>query len=176
MAAIVGAAGLLPTMAAIRAGKRVLLANKEALVMSGQLFIDAVKQHGAELLPVDSEHNAIFQCLPSEIQTTLGHCDLTQHGVQHILLTGSGGPFRYTEVSSLIHVTPEQAIAHPNWSMGPKISVDSATMMNKGLEYIEAKWLFNAKQSELKVIIHPQSVIHSMVQFRDGSVKIGRAV
>ena len=170
MAAIVGAAGLLPTMAAIRAGKRVLLANKEALVMSGQLFIDAVKQHGAELLPVDSEHNAIFQCLPSEIQTTLGHCDLTQHGVQHILLTGSGGPFRYTEVSSLIHVTPDQAIAHPNWSMGPKISVDSATMMNKGLEYIEAKWLFNAKQSELKVIIHPQSVIHSMVQFRDGSV------
>ncbi|MGF1719827.1 1-deoxy-D-xylulose-5-phosphate reductoisomerase [Vibrio kyushuensis] len=170
MAAIVGAAGLLPTMAAIKAGKRVLLANKEALVMSGQLFVDAVKVHGAELLPVDSEHNAIFQCLPNEIQTNLGHCDLKQHGISHILLTGSGGPFRYSDVASLAQVTPEQAIAHPNWSMGPKISVDSATMMNKGLEYIEAKWLFNATEPELKVIIHPQSVIHSMVQYLDGSV------
>ncbi|MGF1696921.1 1-deoxy-D-xylulose-5-phosphate reductoisomerase [Vibrio lamellibrachiae] len=170
MAAIVGAAGLLPTMAAIKAGKRVLLANKEALVMSGQLFVDAVKEHGAELLPVDSEHNAIFQCLPSEIQTNLGHCNLKQHGISHILLTGSGGPFRYSDVASLAQVTPEQAIAHPNWSMGPKISVDSATMMNKGLEYIEAKWLFNATEPELKVIIHPQSVIHSMVQYLDGSV------
>ena len=170
MAAIVGAAGLLPTMAAVKAGKRVLLANKEALVMSGQLFIDAVEQYGAELLPVDSEHNAIFQCLPSEIQTQLGRCDLRAHGINHILLTGSGGPFRYTDIQTLASVTPEQAIAHPNWSMGPKISVDSATMMNKGLEFIEAKWLFNAAQSQLKVLIHPQSVIHSMVQYKDGSV------
>ncbi|MFM2590747.1 1-deoxy-D-xylulose-5-phosphate reductoisomerase [Vibrio sp. TBV020] len=170
MAAIVGAAGLLPTMAAVKAGKRVLLANKEALVMSGQLFIDAVNKHGAELLPVDSEHNAIFQCLPSDIQTNLGHCQLDSHGISHILLTGSGGPFRYSDISSLDAVTPEQAIAHPNWSMGPKISVDSATMMNKGLEYIEAKWLFNTQREQLKVVIHPQSVIHSMVQYKDGSV------
>ncbi len=170
MAAIVGAAGLLPTMAAVKAGKRVLLANKEALVMSGQLFIDAVEESGAELLPVDSEHNAIFQCLPSEIQTQMGRCDLNAHGINHILLTGSGGPFRYADIASLKDVTPEQAIAHPNWSMGPKISVDSATMMNKGLEFIEAKWLFNAAQSQLKVLIHPQSVIHSMVQYKDGSV------
>lgn len=170
MAAIVGAAGLLPTMAAVKAGKRVLLANKEALVMSGQLFIDAVEQYGAELLPVDSEHNAIFQCLPNDIQTNLGRCDLNQHGISHILLTGSGGPFRYSDIDSLASVTPEQAIAHPNWSMGPKISVDSATMMNKGLEYIEAKWLFNTAREQLKVLIHPQSVIHSMVQYRDGSV------
>ncbi|MGY0614082.1 1-deoxy-D-xylulose-5-phosphate reductoisomerase [Vibrio sp. FJH11] len=170
MAAIVGAAGLLPTMAAVKAGKRVLLANKEALVMSGQLFIDAVNKHGAELLPVDSEHNAIFQCLPQQVQTSLGRCNLDEHGINHILLTGSGGPFRYTDIAELANVTPTQAIAHPNWSMGPKISVDSATMMNKGLEYIEAKWLFNASREQLKVIIHPQSVIHSMVQYRDGSV------
>jgi len=170
MAAIVGAAGLVPTMAAVKAGKRVLLANKEALVMSGQLFIDAVEQYGAELLPVDSEHNAIFQCLPNDVQNRLGRCDLSASGVSHILLTGSGGPFRYSDISSLANVTPEQAIAHPNWSMGPKISVDSATMMNKGLEYIEAKWLFNASREQLKVLIHPQSVIHSMVQFNDGSV------
>lgn len=170
MSAIVGAAGLLPTMAAIRAGKRVLLANKEALVMSGQLFIDAVEQYSAELLPVDSEHNAIFQCLPSDVQLRLGRCDLDQHGVSHILLTGSGGPFRYSAVESLRDVTPQQAIAHPNWSMGPKISVDSATMMNKGLEFIEARWLFNTREDQLKVLIHPQSVIHSMVQYRDGSV------
>ncbi|RBM49448.1 1-deoxy-D-xylulose-5-phosphate reductoisomerase [Vibrio tarriae] len=170
MAAIVGAAGLLPTMAAVKAGKRVLLANKEALVMSGQLFIDAVAQSGAELMPVDSEHNAIFQCLPTEIQTQLGRCDLSQHGIDHILLTGSGGPFRYSNLATLDSVTPEQAIAHPNWSMGPKISVDSATMMNKGLEYIEAKWLFNTSREQLKVLIHPQSVIHSMVQYQDGSV------
>lgn len=170
MAAIVGAAGLLPTMAAVKAGKRVLLANKEALVMSGQLFIDAVNKYGAELMPVDSEHNAIFQCLPSDIQTNLGRCDLEQHGISHILLTGSGGPFRYSDIETLSSVTPEQAIAHPNWSMGPKISVDSATMMNKGLEYIEAKWLFNTTREQLKVLIHPQSVIHSMVQYRDGSV------
>ncbi|EKL5294628.1 1-deoxy-D-xylulose-5-phosphate reductoisomerase [Vibrio parahaemolyticus] len=170
MAAIVGAAGLLPTMAAVKAGKRVLLANKEALVMSGQLFIDAVEQYGAELLPVDSEHNAIFQCLPQQVQTNLGRCNLDEHGISSILLTGSGGPFRYAVIADLDSVTPAQAIAHPNWSMGPKISVDSATMMNKGLEYIEAKWLFNASRDQLKVIIHPQSVIHSMVQYRDGSV------
>lgn len=170
MAAIVGAAGLLPTMAAVKAGKRVLLANKEALVMTGQLFIDAVAQYGAELLPVDSEHNAIFQCLPNSIQTNLGRCDLAKQGLSHILLTGSGGPFRYSDIHSLSSVTPEQAIAHPNWSMGPKISVDSATMMNKGLEYIEAKWLFNTSRDQLKVLIHPQSVIHSMVQYKDGSV------
>ncbi|MGF1753314.1 1-deoxy-D-xylulose-5-phosphate reductoisomerase [Vibrio makurazakiensis] len=170
MAAIVGAAGLIPTMAAVQAGKRVLLANKEALVMSGQLFIDAVEKYGAELLPVDSEHNAIFQCLAKEVQENLGRCDLDESGVDAILLTGSGGPFRYTDIEELSSVTPEQAIAHPNWSMGPKISVDSATMMNKGLEYIEAKWLFNASREQLKVIIHPQSVIHSMVQYRDGSV------
>ncbi|MDW2144571.1 1-deoxy-D-xylulose-5-phosphate reductoisomerase, partial [Vibrio sp. 1833] len=166
MAAIVGAAGLLPTMAAVKAGKRVLLANKEALVMSGQLFIDAVEQYGAELLPVDSEHNAIFQCLPQQVQTNLGRCNLDEHGISSILLTGSGGPFRYADIADLDSVTPAQAIAHPNWSMGPKISVDSATMMNKGLEYIEAKWLFNAARDQLKVIIHPQSVIHSMVQYR----------
>ncbi|UXI01842.1 1-deoxy-D-xylulose-5-phosphate reductoisomerase [Photobacterium sp. TY1-4] len=170
MAAIVGAAGLLPTMAAVRAGKRILLANKEALVMSGQLFIDACRASGAELLPVDSEHNAIFQSLPAQIQQTLGHCDLDAHGISKILLTGSGGPFRYTEVSELASVTPAMAIAHPNWSMGPKISVDSATMMNKGLEYIEARWLFNATREQMEVIIHPQSVIHSMVQYKDGSV------
>lgn len=169
MSAIVGAAGLRPTMAAIKAGKRVLLANKESLVMSGQLFMDAVKQYGAKLLPVDSEHNAIFQCLPREAQSTLGYCELDKLGVSHILLTGSGGPFRYSPIESLADVTPEQAIAHPNWSMGPKISVDSATMMNKGLEYIEAKYLFNASSEQLKVLIHPQSVIHSMVQFKDGS-------
>ncbi|EOD81103.1 1-deoxy-D-xylulose 5-phosphate reductoisomerase [Grimontia indica] len=170
MAAVVGAAGLIPTMAAVKAGKRILLANKEALVMSGQFFIDAVHQYGAELLPVDSEHNAIFQCLPASIQSRPGVCDLASEGVSKILLTGSGGPFRYTDLALLQEVTPAQAIAHPNWSMGPKISVDSATMMNKGLEYIEARWLFNASREQLDVIIHPQSVIHSMVQYRDGSV------
>ncbi|MGF1836164.1 1-deoxy-D-xylulose-5-phosphate reductoisomerase [Photobacterium sanguinicancri] len=170
MAAIVGAAGLMPTMAGVKAGKRILLANKEALVMSGQMFIDACEQYGAELLPVDSEHNAIFQCLPAEIQRRMGRCDLTEHGISKILLTGSGGPFRYTDIAELDVVTPEMAIAHPNWSMGPKISVDSATMMNKGLEYIEARWLFNASREQMQVIIHPQSVIHSMVQYKDGSV------
>ncbi|CAM2769221.1 1-deoxy-D-xylulose-5-phosphate reductoisomerase [Vibrio rarus] len=169
MAAIVGAAGLLSTMAAVKAGKRLLLANKEALVMSGQLFVDAVKKYNAQLMPVDSEHNAIFQCLSPNIQTNLGHCDLQAAGVSKILLTGSGGPFRYSDIESLHSVTPEQAIAHPNWSMGPKISVDSASMMNKGLEYIEARWLFNASKEQLKVVIHPQSVIHSMVQYQDGS-------
>jgi 1-deoxy-D-xylulose-5-phosphate reductoisomerase len=170
MAAIVGAAGLLPTMAAVKAGKRVLLANKESLVMSGRLFIDEANQSGAQILPVDSEHSAIFQCLPSDVQTRLGHCHLPEHGISNILLTGSGGPFLNAEISTLERVTPQQAIAHPNWSMGPKVSVDSATMMNKGLEYIEAKWLFNTTPEQLKVIIHPQSIIHSMVQYVDGSV------
>lgn len=170
MAAIVGAAGLLSTLAAVKAGKRVLLANKEALVMSGELFIDLVHQHGAELLPIDSEHNAIFQCLPTELQQHPGRRCLATAGVSKILLTGSGGPFRYTPLAELSFVTPTQAIAHPNWSMGPKISVDSATMMNKGLEYIEARWLFNAAPEQLQVLVHPQSVVHSMVQYSDGSV------
>ncbi|MGL5031071.1 MAG: 1-deoxy-D-xylulose-5-phosphate reductoisomerase [Aeromonas sp.] len=170
MAAIVGAAGLAPTMAAVRASKRILLANKEALVMSGAFFMEAVRAYGAELLPIDSEHNAIFQCLPTEVQHQPGFCDLQSAGISKILLTGSGGPFRYTELSELALVTPAQAIAHPNWSMGAKISVDSATMMNKGLEYIEARWLFNAAPEQIQVVIHPQSVIHSMVQYKDGSV------
>lgn len=170
MAAIVGAAGLVPTLAAVRAGKRVLLANKEALVMSGELFIEATKASGATLLPVDSEHNAIFQCLPQEVQANLGRCDLAASGISHILLTGSGGPFLTSDLSSLAAMTPAQACKHPNWSMGPKISVDSATMMNKGLEFIEARWLFNTQAEQLKVVIHPQSVIHSMVQYKDGSV------
>ncbi|RLV59823.1 1-deoxy-D-xylulose-5-phosphate reductoisomerase [Parashewanella curva] len=170
MAAIVGAAGLLPTFEAVKAGKRVLLANKEALVMSGRLFIEAARETGAKILPVDSEHNAIFQCMPERIQTHIGHCDLAAEGISHILLTGSGGPFLSREINSFDAITPEQACNHPNWSMGRKISVDSATMMNKGLEYIEAKWLFNARNEQLKVVIHPQSVIHSMVQYRDGSV------
>ena len=170
MAAIVGAAGLLPTLAAIKAGKRVLLANKEALVTCGQLFIDAVQKHGAQLLPVDSEHNAIFQSLPPEAQQKIGFCPLTELGISKIVLTGSGGPFRYTDLSEFDRITPAQAVAHPNWSMGKKISVDSATMMNKGLEYIEARWLFNARADEMEVIIHPQSIIHSMVRYVDGSV------
>lgn len=170
MAAIVGAAGLAPTMAAVRAGKRILLANKEALVMSGAFFMEAVREHGAELLPIDSEHNAIFQCLPVDVQRQPSFCDLAGAGISKILLTGSGGPFRYADVGELHHVTPAQAIAHPNWSMGAKISVDSATMMNKGLEYIEARWLFNAAPEQIQVVIHPQSVIHSMVQYKDGSV------
>lgn len=170
MAAIVGAAGLLPTLSAVEAGKRVLLANKESLVTCGQLFIDAVKKHGAQLLPVDSEHNAIFQSLPPDAQQKIGFCPLKDLGVSKIVLTGSGGPFRYTDLSEFDGITPEQAVAHPNWSMGKKISVDSATMMNKGLEYIEARWLFNASADEMEVIIHPQSIIHSMVRYVDGSV------
>jgi len=165
MAAIVGAAGLLPTLAAVRSGKRVLLANKEALVMSGQLFMSAVKRSGAELLPIDSEHNAIFQCMPMDFADGLG-----QKGVSRILLTGSGGPFRQLPLAQFAEVTPEQACAHPNWSMGRKISVDSATMMNKGLEFIEACWLFSASVDQVQVVVHPQSVIHSMVQYVDGSV------
>jgi len=165
MAAIVGAAGLLPTLAAAEAGKRVLLANKEALVMSGQLFMDAVEKSGAELLPIDSEHNAIFQCLPEN-----RHNELTAVGVRKILLTGSGGPFRNTPVDELHKVTPDEACAHPNWSMGRKISVDSATMMNKGLELIEACWLFDTSPDNIKIVVHPQSIIHSMVEYIDGSV------
>lgn len=170
MAAIVGAAGLVPTLAAIRAGKTILLANKESLVTCGRLFLEAVKQHGAQLLPVDSEHNAIFQSLPQSFQSDLGYADLSQHGVSSILLTGSGGPFRETPIAELSAMTPDQACRHPNWSMGRKISVDSATMMNKGLEYIEARWLFNASAQQMEVLIHPQSVIHSMVRYQDGSV------
>lgn len=170
MAAIVGAAGLVPTLAAIRAGKTVLLANKESLVTCGRLFMEAVQQSKARLLPVDSEHNAIFQSLPETIQHNLGYADLKQNGVASILLTGSGGPFRETAIAELAAMTPDQACRHPNWSMGRKISVDSATMMNKGLEYIEARWLFNASAQQMEVLIHPQSVIHSMVRYRDGSV------
>ncbi|MGY0163106.1 1-deoxy-D-xylulose-5-phosphate reductoisomerase [Edwardsiella tarda] len=170
MAAIVGAAGLLPTLAAIRANKRVLLANKEALVTCGRLFMDALAHSQAELLPIDSEHNAIFQSLPAAVQRQLGTACLHEHGVTRIVLTGSGGPLRQLSLAEFDAVTPAQACAHPNWSMGRKISVDSATMMNKGLEYIEARWLFNAAAEEMEVIIHPQSVIHSMVRYRDGSV------
>ncbi len=170
MAAIVGAAGLMPTLAAIRAGKTVLLANKESLVTCGRLFMEAVRESRAQLLPIDSEHSAIFQSLPASIQQQLGYADLQDNGIESIILTGSGGPFRDTPLSSLATVTPDQACAHPNWSMGRKISVDSATMMNKGLEYIEARWLFNAADAQMEVILHPQSVIHSMVRYRDGSV------
>lgn len=165
MAAIVGAAGLLPTLAAVNAGKRVLLANKEALVMSGALFMSAVKAGGAELLPIDSEHNAIFQCMPADFSA-----GLAQSGVARILLTGSGGPFRNCPLNELHDVSPDQACAHPNWSMGRKISVDSATMMNKGLEFIEACWLFDARPDQVEIVVHPQSVIHSMVEYVDGSV------
>ena len=165
MAAIVGAAGLRPTLAAVNAGKKILLANKEALVMTGDLFMQAVRRSGSVLLPIDSEHNAIFQCLPQDFARGLGNV-----GVRRILLTASGGPFRETPLAELEHVTPDQACAHPNWSMGRKISVDSASMMNKGLELIEACWLFDAKPSQVEVVIHPQSVIHSLVDYVDGSV------
>ncbi|MCH7418602.1 1-deoxy-D-xylulose-5-phosphate reductoisomerase [Pseudomonas mosselii] len=165
MAAIVGAAGLRPTLAAVEAGKKVLLANKEALVMSGALFMDAVRRSGSVLLPIDSEHNAIFQCMPGDYARGLGAV-----GVRRILLTASGGPFRETPAEVLLDVTPEQACAHPNWSMGRKISVDSASMLNKGLELIEACWLFDAKPSQIEVVVHPQSVIHSLVDYVDGSV------
>jgi len=165
MAAIVGAAGLAPALAAARAGKKVLLANKEALVMSGQLFMDAVREHKATLLPIDSEHNAIFQSLPAHYAR-----EPQAAGVAKILLTASGGPFLKRAVDTLEQVTPEEACKHPNWSMGRKISVDSATMMNKGLEVIEAHWLFGAPAEQIEVVIHPQSVIHSMVSYVDGSV------
>lgn len=183
MAAIVGAAGLMPSLAAARAGKRVLLANKEALVMSGRLFMDAVRDAGALLLPIDSEHNAVFQCMPQlgssdetgngldgkGIESTLGH-SLQHAGVRRIVLTGSGGPFCDVPVEELHDVSPAQACAHPTWDMGRKISVDSATMMNKGLEVIEACWLFDAPVEKVDVVVHRQSVIHSMVEYEDGSV------
>ena len=166
MAAIVGAAGLVPALAAAQAGKRVLLANKEALVMSGNLFMQAMKAGGGELLPIDSEHNAIFQCLPDRFTK-----NPSDHlGVEELWLTASGGPFRDKSITDLVGITPEQACAHPNWVMGRKISVDSATMMNKGLEVIEAFWLFGLPLEKIKVLIHPQSVVHSMVRYRDGSV------
>lgn len=165
MAAIVGAAGLAPTLAAARAGKKLLLANKEALVMAGPIFMDAVRTHRATLLPIDSEHNAIFQCLPNFLAGDLG-----SHGVRRVLLTASGGPFRETDLARLQSVTPDEACAHPNWVMGRKISVDSATMMNKALEIIEAHWLFGATPEQIQVVIHPQSVVHSMVEYADGSV------
>ncbi|MDY0249863.1 MAG: 1-deoxy-D-xylulose-5-phosphate reductoisomerase [Pseudomonas sp.] len=165
MAAIVGAAGLESAMAAVQAGKKILLANKEALVMSGALFMSAVREHAAQLLPIDSEHNAIFQCLPCNYAEGLAPV-----GVRRILLTASGGPFRHSSYADLERVTPAQACAHPNWSMGQKISVDSATMMNKGLELIEACWLFAARPEQIEVVIHPQSVIHSLVDYIDGSV------
>ena len=165
MAAIVGAAGLPSTLAAAFAGKRVLLANKEALVMAGPVFMDAVCRSGASLLPIDSEHNAIFQSLPSDYSG-----DLSKSGVRSLLLTASGGPFLNTSIGDLERVTPEQACAHPKWVMGRKISVDSASMMNKGLEVIEAHWLFNVPPEQIEVVIHPQSVVHSLVQYVDGSV------
>jgi 1-deoxy-D-xylulose-5-phosphate reductoisomerase len=160
MAAIVGAAGLLPTLGAAKAGKRVLLANKEALVMSGKLFMDTVLQNNAELIPIDSEHNAIFQCTSAANTSS----------ISNIMLTASGGPFLDTPMNELSSKTPEQACKHPKWDMGRKISVDSATMMNKGLEIIEASWLFNIKSERIKVVIHPQSIIHSLVEYKDGSV------
>ena len=165
MAAIVGAAGLQPTLAAARAGKKILLANKETLVMAGNVFMDAVRASGSALLPIDSEHNAIFQALPRGYDG-----DLAGNGVRRILLTASGGPFLNMPLSELQNVTPEQACAHPNWSMGRKISVDSASMMNKGLEVIEAHWLFNASADDIQVVVHPQSVIHSLVEYVDGSM------
>lgn len=165
MAAIVGIAGLRPTLAAARAGKRILLANKESLVTAGNVFMAAVRASGSELLPIDSEHNAVFQALPPNRQGMLSEC-----GVRRILLTASGGPFRTMSLAQMTQVTPEQAVAHPNWSMGRKISVDSATMMNKGLEVIEAHWLFEATPAMIEVVVHPQSVVHSMVEYNDGSV------
>ncbi len=164
MAAIVGAAGLLPTLAGVKAGKKVLLANKEALVMAGQLFMDEVAKSKATLLPIDSEHNAIFQCLPVDYNGRVSA------GVNRLLLSASGGPFRTTPLAELAGVTPDQACAHPNWAMGRKISVDSATMMNKGLELIEASWLFAVNADDIDIVIHPESIIHSLVEYKDGSV------
>jgi 1-deoxy-D-xylulose-5-phosphate reductoisomerase len=165
MAAIVGAAGLKPAIAAAKAGKRILLANKETLVMAGSIFMEAVEEGGATLLPIDSEHNAIFQVMP-----TIKGKSLANRGVKKILLTASGGPFRTASLEELKRVTVKQALHHPNWVMGPKITIDSATMMNKGLEVIEAHWLFNASPDQIEVVVHPQSVIHSMVEYVDGSV------
>ena len=165
MAAIVGAAGLVPTLAAVQAGKKILLANKESLVMAGGLFMQAVADSGSLLLPIDSEHNAIFQCLPDDFNSSAD-----RSGVKKLLLSASGGPFRGWSAEQMQSVTPDQACAHPNWSMGRKISVDSATLMNKGLELIEACWLFDMPASQIEVVVHPQSVIHSLVQYIDGSV------
>jgi len=170
MAAIVGAAGLAPTLAAARAGKRILLANKEALVVAGDLFMRAIQAGSAELLPIDSEHNAIYQCLPDANQTSSARGNYHQLGVDELVLTASGGPFRNWPIADLKEVTPEQACAHPNWVMGRKISVDSATMMNKGLEVIEAHHLFGMSADKIQVVIHPQSIVHSMVRYSDGSV------
>ena len=165
MAAIVGAAGLKPALAAVKAGRKLLLANKEALVLSGHLFIETARQNNAQILPIDSEHNAIYQCLPASFSG-----DLKQLGVTRLKLTASGGPFLHTPAEQLENVTPAQAVAHPNWDMGRKISVDSATMMNKGLEVVEARWLFDVSPDDIQVVVHPQSVIHSMVEYSDGSV------
>lgn len=170
MAAIVGAAGLKPAMAAARAGKRILLANKETLVMAGSLFMQAVKEGGATLLPIDSEHNAIFQVMPPQANIHEPSSGINSLGVKKIILTASGGPFRKFSQEALESVTPEMALKHPNWVMGAKITIDSATLMNKGLEVIEAHWLFNAKPSQIEVVVHPQSIIHSMVEYVDGSV------
>ena len=174
VAAIVGAAGLVPTLAAAAAGKRVLLANKEALVMSGKLFMDTARENDAILMPVDSEHNAIFQCMPDNLIENHSSVKMANRqansGIERILLTASGGPFRTWSAERLHDVTPEQAVNHPNWDMGKKISVDSATLMNKGLELIEAYWLFDMDITNIDVVIHPQSVIHSMVTYNDGSV------
>jgi 1-deoxy-D-xylulose-5-phosphate reductoisomerase len=164
MAAIVGAAGLLPTLSAVESGKKVLLANKESLVMAGSIFMAAIKQHGATLLPIDSEHNAIFQCLPHN------YSNANQSSIKKLILSASGGPFRTWDAQQIAEATPAQACAHPNWSMGNKISVDSASMMNKGLECIEAKWLFDTSMDKIDVLIHPQSIVHSLVQYVDGSV------
>ncbi|WP_288841504.1 1-deoxy-D-xylulose-5-phosphate reductoisomerase [uncultured Deefgea sp.] len=170
MAAIVGAAGMSATLAAAQAGKRVLLANKETLVLAGQLFMDAVARSGSVLLPIDSEHNAIFQSLPPFYRENPYAYTLADAGIEKILLTASGGPFRTRELDTFSQITAAEAVKHPNWSMGRKISVDSASMMNKGLEVIEARWLFNAPAEQIEVVVHPQSVVHSMVQYRDGSV------
>ena len=170
MAAIVGAAGLVPTLAAVHAGKKILLANKEALVMAGGLFMQAVADSGSLLLPIDSEHNAIFQCLPTDYGRSAGTGIGMASGVEKLLLSASGGPFRGMSLEQMHSVTPDQACAHPNWSMGRKISVDSASLMNKGLELIEACWLFAVPEQSIEVVVHPQSIIHSLVQYSDGSV------
>ncbi len=170
VSAIVGAAGLRPTLAAVLAGKTIYLANKESLVMSGNIIVEAAHRSKATIVPVDSEHNAIFQCLPLQEQQRIGQCHLKEAGIRKLLLTGSGGPFRELPLDQFANIKVADALHHPNWSMGRKITIDSATMMNKGLEFIEAKWLFNADPQDIEVIIHPQSVVHSMVQYIDGSV------
>ncbi|QFQ32416.1 1-deoxy-D-xylulose-5-phosphate reductoisomerase [Buchnera aphidicola (Aphis fabae)] len=170
VSAIVGMAGLLPTLSAIYAGKTILLANKESLITCGSIFMNALSVHHANIVPIDSEHNAIFQVLPQCLQKSLGKVSLKENGIKSIILTGSGGPLYHLQKEDLPFVTPDQTCAHPNWSMGKKISVDSATMINKGLEYIEARWLFNTSDNEIDILIHPQSIIHSMVEYIDGSV------